>query len=87
MAKKAVKKYVCPYCKEKGETREISTAGMRMHVATKHPEKLDAWLKSKNTAKPSESNTTEGTEKVKEGGDGAASSKEDDSFRLPELLI
>ena len=82
-----VKKYVCPYCKKKGVTRKISTAGMQMHVATQHPEKLDAWLKSKNTVKPSESNTTGEKEKIKEGGDGAGSSKEDDSFRLPETII
>ena len=82
-----VKKYVCPYCQEKGETREISTAGMRMHVATKHPEKLDAWLKSRDAAKSPGSGTPGETEKVKEGGDGGESSKEDDSFRLPETII
>ena len=76
------KKYLCPYCKEKGEEREITKAGMRMHVAAKHPEKLAEWQKSRNAGTA----TAEVNEKVKEGG-GQEPSEEGGSFRLPETII
>ncbi len=69
-------KYVCPYCAEKGEEREITKAGMRMHVAAKHPEKMEEWLQGK--AKPAE--------EIKEGGEPEPS-EEGKSFHLPQVII
>lgn len=76
------KKYLCPYCKEKGEEREITKAGMRMHVATKHPEKMDEWMKSRNAGTAA----AEEIEKGKEGG-GQKPSEEGGSFQFPETII